>query len=623
MNTFKYYPDPNRHFWPLKDGLSIVWSPNLPSTVLLQNADLWPLLQAFKAELQPTGYAATEDNQPIGNFLLSQGYLLSQPAPTQPPVGETDYVLMRSDQLCRGWRPDRSLPTVVLWEPFDLQILQNFAPVPWEGLPLLHLFPGDGVGNGWCLREETGGVCFRCQVFRWLANRALSQPLALVQSASLSWPGEASWAPYSTACQMAVRRSLESGASLVWEGERSWPCQPVSRPGCPCGQQLVFSVPESFQSSGTNWEWLEPLGVLCQSAVQDLGAAGWLCSARTGQVDLLGGLEAERSEGAGLHPDYPTATRQAAGEALERYCARWRPPGSPPADPRVSWTDFSKNQLRSQGFPYTNNHSGLSWSLATDLATAEPLAVPTQALLLCAPAGEKLCYPNLSHGLCCHLTLEQALWGGLWELLERDAVASWWATLNSPRFRETASREISQQGPHQVLEIPCLAGHCMLAWTLDSQGRRASGTAAGPDPDCAHKAIQESNHNFHYLSRASQRPTSSESPTTFQQHLNYYWNWPERFPERRLTQLSASWPSFPAEKELSKLAQRLRDRGIRIYWSELTTRDVANLGRRVVKVFSPDLLYLPANHLHWPLARSRYRGLTGHRLPPAQPHPFG
>ena len=114
--------------------------------MLLQNADLWPSLQAFKAELQPTGYAVTEDNQPIGNFLLSQGYLLSQPAPVQPPVGETDYMLMRSDQLSRGWRPDRSLPTVVLWEP---------APPPRSPIPLAD--PYLPVGTDLLMRLRPGG----------------------------------------------------------------------------------------------------------------------------------------------------------------------------------------------------------------------------------------------------------------------------------------------------------------------------------------------------------------------------------------------------------------------------------------------------------------------------------
>lgn len=546
----RFFRTPGRHFWALGDGRSLLWSPNLAETVQVENADLWPWISRLDQQLGHEGLELEGELLTVARFLQRQGYLLEAES---PPAVEDDRRLQAFD-----------------WERWQ------------KGEPGLHSFCGDGQGRGWCFWVEEGGCCLRCQVWRWLANLGAEQPLRWLQAAGV----KPAWEGFSFVVGDALARAGREHRSLVWSRGQITPVDPLPLPGCSCCRpRLSFPVGGPHTLCSQQWRQNHPEGVL------------WGC--RSGQVRLLGAPDGDMVEGAGFHEDSDLAYRSAVGEMLERYCAHFVPAPAPDSLERVDWRDFTDQQLAQPDFPYTDV-TPRQWVPATDLADGRTVAVAAQAVLLCSEMGEERRHPSLSHGLCCHQSLQQALWGGLWECLERDAVASWWL----------------QQG--QPGEIPCRVGHCFVALERDSQGRLAFGSAAGPNSECARRARREALHNLVFLRQQEPRQVP-RLPVSFAQHQRRYWEHPQDFPAGQPLPLAPR----TAPSELAELARQLRDDGIRLYSVDLTTPDVAALGCTVVKVFSPDLLYLPARHDAWPMGRSRYRELRGSLERPEHPHPMG
>ncbi|MBT9586153.1 YcaO-like family protein [bacterium] len=591
-----FYRHPYRHYWPLSDKRTLVWSPSLGETVALENSDLWPMLYHLRS-LPGESLEVEGDLLVMANFLVTQGYLLHHPWSEQPDYA-TDY------------------DGVVIWNRFDFDGWMDYR----SARPHFHLFPGIGQDQGWCFWDGQPGACLRCQVLRWLANRDYSKQLIQVRAARQAWGDWPYWGALDHHALDMLSKAQTHRGSLIWEGQLHWLCQPAPLPGCLCGQGAPTPTTISRPQASTNWQWFNPLGVICQTRCDSGQEHLW--GARSGWVSLLGGADDERSSGAGCHPDPETAFRQAVGETLERYCARFLPPQAPPQLPPLVWTEFSPQQIRQPKFTYRDSAQFQHWCAVQPLAGGLEWKAPTQAMLLCTPPGEPQVYPNLSHGLGCQRSLELALWGALWECLERDAVASWWAQLCSSGGQTARGRCESKDDGLEVYEIPCLAGRCAVAWTCDAQGRRAGGSAASLDERCFTKAIQESRHNFRCLNEGEVSSPRPDPPVTFRQHLETYWAQPQRFPADRLKRMADLPPFRPCGSTPESIAACLAEEGIHLYWTELTTADVAALDHRVVKVFSPQLLYLPAQHQHWPLGRKRYRQLVGHNQLPRLPHPF-
>jgi len=609
---------PYRHFWPLPDEKSVVWSPALGQTTCLEHPELWPWLRRLR-EIPAQGGAVEPDLEPVARLLLAQGYLSLEPI--APPSS-------------RG-TPEGEFSNL-FWSGPDAD------PVPVA--PGRYLFGGDGSGQGWCFWVEPGQVCLRCQLRRWQANRDLAGAIAEIRRGLQAWNDpQPAWEPPPADWKDIAQSVQQRRQSLVWSQEGRQFLRALPLPCCSCGlnepqlgrscglnePQLRPPVAESAPGPDANalgltgqWQALPPLQVVCEAYFEPP-----LCHARTGDLETLGGLERGRAQGAGCHQDPTEAFLRARGEALERYCARWKPPEAETSLPTLLWGDFSTAQLRSPDFPYQKQ--GVQyWCRVTELSSGNCYRAPVQALLLETLPGEKSVYPNLSHGLSCHRTLHQALWGAIWECLERDAVAGFWAQLNSGQ-KLARARPCQPRGPWpcsltlRLYEIPCLVGHCRVAWWMEPDGRRAGGSAAGPVPEEVEaKAIWEAYHNYLFLSSRQVR-RQSQPPASFLQHLEHYWSRPQEFPQSKIDRLKAPPKPVAAPDELRDLALALKGQGISLFWAELTTQDVKLSGFHVVKVFSPDLLYLPADHAHWPLGRRRYQALCGHARGPRLPHPFG
>jgi ribosomal protein S12 methylthiotransferase accessory factor len=139
------------------------------------------------------------------------------------------------------------------------------------------------------------------------------------------------------------------------------------------------------------------------------------------------------------------AATAAIVEALERYCASQRPPGSlvraAPASlaaPALSPGEFvlySKRQYAEPGMLYRQPDDELTWVLGALAGSNRPVYVPAALVFLDLADPTELFAQPTSNGLAGGRGLDAAVLSGLYELVERDAfLVTWLARLSPARI---------------------------------------------------------------------------------------------------------------------------------------------------------------------------------------------
>jgi ribosomal protein S12 methylthiotransferase accessory factor len=153
------------------------------------------------------------------------------------------------------------------------------------------------------------------------------------------------------------------------------------------------------------------------------------------------------------------AERGAIVEALERYCAAQRRPGSlvsgaassrAPAIEPGELVLYSERQYRSSGFRYRRPcaRSELTWVRGTRLDSGEEVLVPAALVYLnfVGMGGSEFLTATTTSGLAGGTDLPAAVLRGLYELVERDAfVITWLARLPVPRIDVSAATGVAAE----------------------------------------------------------------------------------------------------------------------------------------------------------------------------------
>jgi ribosomal protein S12 methylthiotransferase accessory factor len=369
----------------------------------------------------------------------------------------------------------------------------------------------------------------------------------------------------------------------------------------------------------------------------------------------------EVAAGASLDPD--EALRRALGESIERYCGL-----HPPPPERVFVQPWNTTELAAR-FPRCAadepcpaslrsrpTDSPLPHVLVRRLADDREVAVPAAHVYPAATPtrGEPLVTLGISTGLAFHVDLVPALWSGLCEVAERDAVMiTWWTRRNVKRIdtrdapaplaaRVARLREAGIE-PHLFdvttdFEVPTV--FCVLVGP--DYPRVLTGASCTSDPlRACTKAIDETIGVRHYA-RMESDPTLPDEPgfawvRGLADHLHLYG---KRGPAPAMDFLleEAEHESFadfaarefwgePATRaDLAALSQRLEDLGLTVLWADLTTPEADPIGH-VVRVVVPEMIPLsPDHHIRWlgTPRLLRFASLTDprpHALN-AFPHPF-
>jgi ribosomal protein S12 methylthiotransferase accessory factor len=545
------------------------------------------------------------------------------------------------------------------------QTLHGTYPAP-SGAPQFHLFSNDGQGRAWVYQfRPNQSPCLECVVRRWLSHANLgahwkallnakepifwsdegSQTLsaALLENSSLWRPASQGGAVFT--CQRDSGQPWHS-PDVDWQPQSILKSPHCKNPQCQdyLAQPSTTPGPFAVLFSANYWAGHGPSELDpgssqipdCHSEKPQLICAPMIATATTGDVELLGSPNTpggRRWRGSGAGWDASQTMKSAVGEAMERYCAS-QPRELQAGFWQVSDSDWiPKRYLKSQNLdnPDPNLALDLVWGKALTASAAWPKDAPVRRVaaqqVFLAPFIGAQIDPGLSHGLACGTTLEDCLVGGIWELVERDAVAQFWGRLLQQRrdsFLAIQHNLLIEGATLHLFSLPCLLGRTIVA-LAEVEGKPVFGSAAGVGQRPVLKAISECLHNRAYLERALPSDPGP-SPTSFDGHLSYYWHHPDQFPWHLLkqspTELSLESVVAQNAQGLDMLSE-LEQQRIQVAYVDLTTSDVRQMGYQVARVLAPQLLSIPERHDSWPLGLARWSSQVGSKKAPKLPHPFG
>lgn len=375
------------------------------------------------------------------------------------------------------------------------------------------------------------------------------------------------------------------------------------------------------------------------------------------------GAAAQDSPAGGVGWTRDAAERAAIGEALERYAAAVTDLADPPqagaGDRELTLDDFSlftAEQEEESGFPHADLYDGPVASAAVYSlgGRAETWRVPALLVGLGDPtagaAGHGL---STSSGLAAATSLPMAILRATQELVERDALMTTWGHSLPGRHVALPARHATlvadRSGSALAVDVtPAWSPHpvAVVCGEVPMRGRRriAMGVACRSTwADAFDKAFLEWCQGVLFAgvvvaSRPDVRYRTVSEVRTFEDHATHYTAHPDRWDRVPLLKVAADThcpPTTPpvadARSELAVLTLALAAAAVRLYWRDLTTADLRQIGISVVRVLSPDLTPIHCETA-WPFLGGRagdvawrYPDLapSAGAWPNPLPHPLG
>jgi ribosomal protein S12 methylthiotransferase accessory factor len=343
----------------------------------------------------------------------------------------------------------------------------------------------------------------------------------------------------------------------------------------------------------------------------------------------------------------PAAARLAAlGEAVERYSASHVPVsrlrrarvdelgGAPAAEPE--WLDRRAAEHRVRWVPAhrlrATEPGEAAWAAASRVYLSgpddpAPVAVPT------------------STGLACHVDPWQALYAGLLEVIERDAVMTSWL-LQSPVTPLQSRLQWTAEGGGRIhfdraveeyrlvllpspVDVPVVLG---LGFGADGQPAVAVGAAADLDlVRASRRALIEAHQTFlwatHMVASGDPPPSDPAAIDDLDEHVAYYLDRGRLSAFDFLRRPAAApvpvdlddlRPSGDSEQRCRELIGSIADAGLDCFAVDVTSPDVREAGLWVVRAIIPALYPLLVGTTHAPEHPRVPRDL----VPDRDPHPF-
>ncbi len=370
----------------------------------------------------------------------------------------------------------------------------------------------------------------------------------------------------------------------------------------------------------------------------------WLCTTSLARYPIGSLFNESPPTSAGTSIDAEQALRRAVGEALERYCALTvkipleraslretgllgRLPVCAPDEP-CGWS-----------FRFLPEDEPVTQTPVRSLATGEEMLVPAALVSLAfapEPPEPPVALP-ISTGLAFHPRLHEAIWRGLCEVVERDAVMTmWW--LHRPvreieigagcpdaladRLERLWARGLRARFYDITTEIEIPTVFCVLSGEHFPQ-LVVSAASRGAPKDACSKALDEVvSMRIALQARVGDRSRVTDgAPAGLVEHAQLYADGAhadafdfllcEEHPVLPYSAFADRACNVPQDMNaLEEVASSLADDGLSVLWADLTAPDVADLGF-VVRVVVPELVPLsPDDRIRW-LGTARLLGRAG------------
>lgn len=354
---------------------------------------------------------------------------------------------------------------------------------------------------------------------------------------------------------------------------------------------------------------------------------GLYAYAARGRRDIAGVDRATLVHGIGISTDPGIASLAAVSEAIERYCALRRPDpgrlvraafrelwerGLNPINPASLALHSEAQYRRTLPLQRLTIDKRIDWFPAASLTRHSSMLVPA-GLVSFAVAGTP---PNdflaelSTTGLACHLTSADAIFHGLCEVVERDALAIAWHTrlpLAPVDLPETPVGRLLQPGLVSGVELalyrvptdlPLPVMFC-VGWREEGKPHAVTGCGAHPDPSrAADKALLEVVQMLHSLSRRR----GVGSPPRVRQLSDHGLFYATREGASLLRQQLVIGPRYAergcslasgesgAPRPLAQVVSALGRLGLEVLAADITADAVGTTGFHAARVLVPGLL---------------------------------
>jgi ribosomal protein S12 methylthiotransferase accessory factor len=348
----------------------------------------------------------------------------------------------------------------------------------------------------------------------------------------------------------------------------------------------------------------------------------------------------------GTHWDRDTALAAALAEAIERYSAAYVPDdelvlasaselhGKTPPPERFAL--FHPRQHEAQGFPFVpfTDETVVRWVRGFSLPSGADVYLPAQLVFI--PKGfacgdeTPIGYTTTS-GVACGASPEEAILGGLLELVERDAfVITWYNRLSLPlldcrtdaslqpvdaRFAATGLRYAAVD-LSEFFGIPVVLG--VVHGAPGEVGALGVGAgSASTVQEAYRKALTEAFQVHTHVRDAlyenpEAMPDRPEQINSFDDHIFFYGteeraalaSFLDSSPERRPTTNVPPVPGANVKEQIEAATEMLERGGVSAYAVDMTSPDVKPTGLTVMRVVCPELCPLDV------VDRARYLGGT-------------
>lgn len=355
--------------------------------------------------------------------------------------------------------------------------------------------------------------------------------------------------------------------------------------------------------------------------------------------------------GSGFSLDKNEALIASVGEAIERYCAHI-------IDKDIRWASYEELQMevspidlysitrltdeqyyKKYNHPPVSEKTTIGWSAGIDFHTGNTIYLPTEMIYL-----RNIQTPTIrdviSTGLACGPTERAAIESGLLECIERDSFMLFWLFL-----RAKYEIDLSKLEPtHPISELYELAQSYMLnikvldvttdlniptiVTILQADGMPGfyMGCASHIHYEQAiYKSLKEGlgGYSIYYESvhvHNKKGPNSSERIQTLDDHVLYY------FVGNNDSILEGiSYEGTVDATQLFKAPQSSLESlsSIPIYYKNITSEDILQVGVSVVRVVCPTLCYLPIGQPFLLCERiEKYKTIYKTNHINLEPHPF-
>ncbi len=380
--------------------------------------------------------------------------------------------------------------------------------------------------------------------------------------------------------------------------------------------------------------------------------------------------------GGGAATTREIALAKTIGECVERYCAAIY---DKEPFPLVSYNEapfkcihprdfalYSQEQVHHHEFMFDDftEDSPVRWVPTNNLSNGETVYVP--ASMVYVPyffyenGEETPIVQPISTGLSCHCSYEEAVVGGICEVIERDDfMITWQAKLSRPRIRKEtlseANKDLIRRFEKVGYEIHVMditnetkiPGILVVARNHNTSFVPivvAASVAMSPE-ESVRKALEELAHTERYAYQIRNELPRLEPHQEFdnvlgQVHHVNFWMDPEKTKHAEFLYASEEWKDFSEmhdfsssspKEEMETLIRILKETGYDVLVSDITTEDIRSLGMTVIRAIIPGYHPLFMGYHKRPLGGKRlweipqqlgFEGITKETGDYPFPHPF-